>query len=173
MAKSDNAKSLSEDYLLKDVEEKVNGSTEPEDKSHDKDAVDTTPTPPVASNPVEPPATTVVGDTESVDAAAEETVAATDNSDNDATEVPLAATEESHENTDEENATDESPEIKRQHLEIIDFQLQIKVDTALPDMLSTTGVLLQREKMLLNAINLQNIIGHFAQENGYGLDPKA
>ncbi|KAL8243169.1 hypothetical protein R6Q59_009427 [Mikania micrantha] len=112
MAESDHAKSLSEDYLLKDVEEKVNGSTEPEDKSADKDAVDATPTPPVASYPVEPPATTVVGDTESVDAAAEETVAATDNSDNDATEVPPAATEESHENTDEENATDESPEIK-------------------------------------------------------------
>ncbi|KAI3820265.1 hypothetical protein L1987_07809 [Smallanthus sonchifolius] len=109
------SKSLSEDYLLKDVEEKLNVSTEPEDKSADKDAFDATPAPPVTTDPVEPPVTTVVGENapESVDvAAAEETVAATDNSDNDVTEAPPAATEESHENTDDENTVDETPEIK-------------------------------------------------------------
>ncbi|KAI3718018.1 hypothetical protein L1987_70002 [Smallanthus sonchifolius] len=67
MAESDNVNSLSEDYLLKDLEEKVKVSTESEDKSADKDAV-------------------------------EETVATTENSDNDV--------------TDEENTVDETPEIK-------------------------------------------------------------
>ncbi|KAI3685982.1 hypothetical protein L1987_79651 [Smallanthus sonchifolius] len=113
------SKSLSEDYLLKDVEENVNVSTEPEDKSAGKDAVDATPAPPVttdpveppiATDPVEPPVTTVVDGNapKSVEsAAAEETVAATDNSDNEVTEAPPVVTEESHENT-----VDETPEIK-------------------------------------------------------------
>ncbi|PWA40194.1 endoplasmin [Artemisia annua] len=42
--------------------------------------------------------------------------------------------------------------LSRHHLKIIVFQQQIKVDTALPDTLSTIGVSLQREKMLPNVI---------------------
>ncbi|KAK1406740.1 hypothetical protein QVD17_38348 [Tagetes erecta] len=115
MAESPQTKSLSQDYMLKNVEEKVNASPEPEGKSADKDAVDAAPEPPVTTDPVEPPVTTAVSESapEPVDAAAEEeTVAATDSSDNDATEAPPVTTEETHESTDDENTVDETPEIK-------------------------------------------------------------
>ncbi|KAI7726483.1 hypothetical protein M8C21_022538 [Ambrosia artemisiifolia] len=102
-----------QDYLLKELEEKVNVSTEPKDKSADKDAVEVPPTPPVTEEPVETPVTPAVNESvpESVDAATEENAATTENSDNDATEPPPAATEEGSENTDE-NTVDETPEIK-------------------------------------------------------------
>ncbi|XP_076921217.1 uncharacterized protein LOC143582574 [Bidens hawaiensis] len=118
MAESDNNKtnSLSQDYLLKDAEEKVNVSTEPEVKSADKEAVEAAPAPPAATDAVEPPVTAVVkeSDPEPADAAAEETVAATEKSDNVATEAvdTPAASEESSENAEEENTADEKPEIK-------------------------------------------------------------
>ncbi|KAM0015923.1 putative cytochrome-c oxidase [Helianthus debilis subsp. tardiflorus] len=103
------------DYLLKDAEEKVNVTTESEAKSAGNDSVDAAPAPPVTRNPVEPPVTTVVVESvpESVDASTtEETVAATDKSDDDVTEASPAATEESSENTEKENTADETPEIK-------------------------------------------------------------
>ncbi|KAK9080824.1 hypothetical protein SSX86_000582 [Deinandra increscens subsp. villosa] len=114
MTESDKATSLSEEYLLKNAEEKVHASIEPQDKSTDTVAVDASPEPPVTTNPVEPPVTTSAGESapESVDAAPEETVAATDNSDNDVTDAPPAATEEGQENDDEEKTVDETPEIK-------------------------------------------------------------
>ncbi|KAI3670335.1 hypothetical protein L1987_87926 [Smallanthus sonchifolius] len=101
MEESDKANSLSEDYLLKELKEKVNVSTESEDKSVDKDAVEAPPAP-----PVETPDTSAVSESapESVDAAAEETVATTENSNNDVTEPPPATTDE--------NTVDETPEIK-------------------------------------------------------------
>ncbi|KAL9997546.1 putative cytochrome-c oxidase [Helianthus debilis subsp. tardiflorus] len=115
MAESDNPKSLSQDYLLKDAEEKVNVTTESEAKTAGNDSVDAAPAPPVTTNPVEPPVTTVVVESvpESVDVSTtEETVAAADKSDNDVTEASPAATEESSEHTEEENTADETPEIK-------------------------------------------------------------
>ncbi|KAJ0877712.1 putative cytochrome-c oxidase [Helianthus annuus] len=109
MAESDKVNSLSQDYLLKDSEEKVNVSTEPEDKSADKDTVEGPPTPPVTEPPVETPVVPVVNESvpESVNTAAEENVATTETSDNDVTEPPPAANEEASENT-----PDETPEIK-------------------------------------------------------------
>ncbi|XP_076912005.1 uncharacterized protein LOC143570159 [Bidens hawaiensis] len=119
MAESDNNKtnSLSQDYLLKDAEEKVKVTTESEDKSADKEAVEAAPAPPAATDAVEPPVTAVVkeSDPEPADAAAaEEAVAATEKSTNDVTEAvdTPAATEGSSENAEEENTADEKPEIK-------------------------------------------------------------
>ncbi|XP_076902549.1 cytochrome c oxidase subunit 6b-1-like, partial [Bidens hawaiensis] len=90
--------------------------TEPEVKSADKEAVEAAPAPPAATDPVEPPVTAVVkeSDPKPADAAAEETVAATEKSDNDVTEAveTPAATEERGENAEEENTADEKPEIK-------------------------------------------------------------
>nr|GEX21909.1 cytochrome c oxidase, subunit VIb [Tanacetum cinerariifolium] len=68
------------------------------------------------------------------------------------------------ESDEQETTDDETVEIK--HQEITDFQLQIKVGTALPDMWSITGVLQPREMVLLNVISLQNTTAHFAQVNG-------
>lgn len=94
----------------------MNASPEPEDKSADKDAVDAAPEPPITTDPVEPPVTTAVSESvpEPVDAvaAAEETVTATEDADNNATETPPVASEETQESTDEENTVDETPEIK-------------------------------------------------------------
>ncbi|XP_071716901.1 uncharacterized protein [Rutidosis leptorrhynchoides] len=102
---------LSQDYLLKDLEEKVKVSTEPEDKSAEKDAapeaVDT-------ASPVESSVTSAVVESvpTAVDASTEETVTATDSSDSNATEPPPAASEETSETAVEENPDDEKPEIK-------------------------------------------------------------
>ncbi|KAK9073796.1 hypothetical protein SSX86_006390 [Deinandra increscens subsp. villosa] len=108
MGDSDKSNSLSEDYLLKNLEEKVNVSTEPEDKSAVKETVEAPPTPPVSEDPAEPHVDSAVSESvsESVDTAAAE------NSDNDVTEPPQDADEESGENVDGENTIDETPEIK-------------------------------------------------------------
>ncbi|KAK1435466.1 hypothetical protein QVD17_01229 [Tagetes erecta] len=113
MAESDKANSLSQDYLLKELEEKANVSTEPEDKSAEKDAVEAPPAPPVTATPVETPVMSAVSESapESVDAA-EENISTTENSDNDVTEAPPTANEEGGENTDGDNTVDETPEIK-------------------------------------------------------------
>nr|XP_043606576.1 cytochrome c oxidase subunit 6b-1-like [Erigeron canadensis] len=114
MAESDKSKSLSEDYLLKDTVEKVAATAEPVEKSPEKDAVDDAPEPSVTEDSVESSAASAVTESvaASVDAAAEETVAATDSSDTDATEPAPAASEESGETAEEENTADETPEIK-------------------------------------------------------------
>lgn len=89
----------------------MNVSTESEEKSADKDAVEVPPA--VTATPVETPVTSAVSESapESVDAA-EENIATTENSDNDVTEPPPPANEEGSENTDGENTVDETPEIK-------------------------------------------------------------
>ncbi|KAI3672475.1 hypothetical protein L6452_38563 [Arctium lappa] len=129
MAESDKANSLSQDYLLKDIEEKLVVGTEPRDKSAEKDAVIAAPEASVTADSVESPVTANSAESsdtsaasesvpESVDssrgsdAAAEENVVEADNSDKDAPVPPPAASEESSENAEEGNNDDEKPEIK-------------------------------------------------------------
>ncbi|KAI3504983.1 hypothetical protein L1887_26814 [Cichorium endivia] len=105
MAESDKANSLSEDYLLKDIEEKLKVvDSEPEEKSAEKDA----PPPvesPVTPTPVESPVT---------ESPPEENVSGPPPpADEDVTEPPPTATEEeTTENADEVNTQEETPEIK-------------------------------------------------------------
>ncbi|KVH99731.1 cytochrome c oxidase, subunit VIb [Cynara cardunculus var. scolymus] len=121
MAESDKTNSLSEDYLLKDIEEKLNVGTEPGDKSAEKDAVTADPVEsPAATDSVESSDNSAVSESvtasadssQGSDAAAEENVVETDSSDKDVPVPPPAATEESSENAEEGNIDEEKPEIK-------------------------------------------------------------